>query len=184
MIWGDDFDFEDTVEKAAGLPCHTACRRRAFRPADPQQHGNIQGAQQAAFVSTGMAVPGRVDNPVCPDGDCLIPGAGFGKAQPDGPDGLRRPARFQFCVVAHLFQHGAISVCLCLARVVVAAHPDYHRPVLPDFQAGGVSYAAISRMGDLCGLSEFGHLSAQLTAGALRTRKRRVNGATLARFCD
>ena len=57
-------------------------------------------------------------------------------------------------MVALVFQSGTIPVCLYLARDFGAAL-DYDRPVLSDIQDGGASYAAISRMGDLCGISEF-----------------------------
>ena len=67
-----------------------------------------------------------------------------------------------------LFQHGTIPVGLYLARDFVAAHLDYERPVLSDIQDGGASHVAISRMGDLCGLSEFSHLSVKSTVGSLR----------------
>ena len=53
-----------------------------------------------------------------------------------------------------LFQHGTIPMCLYLARGLGAAL-DYDLPVLSDIQDGGASHAAISRMGDLCGLSGF-----------------------------
>lgn len=39
--------------------------------------------------------------------------------------------------------------------ILWAARFNYDRPVLLDIQDGGASHAAISRMGDLCGLSEF-----------------------------
>lgn len=114
-----------------------------------------------------MAVSGRVDDSVCPDGDCLL-SSGPGIAQPDGFNRLQRPAPFRFYVATPLFQHGTIPVCLYLARDFVAAHLNYTHPVLSDIQAGGASHAAISRMRDLCGLSEFCHLSVKSTVGSLR----------------
>lgn len=92
MLWGDDF--ENTVEKTDCQYCHTACRGRAFRSAHPQQYGIVRGAQQTTFVTAGMAVPGRMDDFVCSDGDCFLPDGGLGKAQPYGFDRLRRPAPF------------------------------------------------------------------------------------------
>ena len=66
----------------------------------------------------------------------------------------------------------------------MAAHLDYDCPALSDIQAGGVSHAAVSRVGDLCGLSEFCHLSVELTFGSLREQNGQSSGRTLARFCD
>lgn len=81
------------------------------------------------------------------------------------------------------FQHGTIPVCLYLARDFVAAL-DYNRTILSDIQAGWTSHAAISRMGDLCEISEFCHLSVKSAAGSLREHNRQITGMKLARFCD
>ena len=65
------------------------------------------------------------------------------------------PSSFLILYGRSSFQPDTISVCLYLVRDFVVAHFDYDRPVLLDIQASGVSHVAISRMGDLCGISEF-----------------------------
>ena len=71
-------------------------------------------------------------------------------------------------MVAPFFNLARYPFALYLARDFGAAHLDYERPVLSDIQAGGTSHVAISRMGGLCGLSEFCHLSVKSTVGTLR----------------
>ena len=46
-----------------------------------------------AFIPVGMAVHGCLNDPVCPDGDCLLSGS-IEEAKSDSFDRLRRPAPF------------------------------------------------------------------------------------------
>lgn len=38
------------------------------------RYGGFSGIEQTAAVAAGLAVPGRVDDSVCADGDCILSG--------------------------------------------------------------------------------------------------------------
>ena len=158
----------------------TAYRRRAFRPAHPQQYKSVRDAQQTLYP-TGMVVSGRVNDHVCPDRDCFLP-SGPGKPIQTALTVYDAQRLFNFVwsllffnLAQYLFAFNWLVILWLLILITT---------VLSDIQAGGASHAAVSRMRDLCGLYKIFHLSVKTTLGSLREHNRQSIGRTLARFCD
>lgn len=88
MSHGGD-PFEDTVEKTICVSCHTAGRRCVICIIEWEWYGFLWSIEQAALISPGMGISGRVDHTVYFDGNCIISRFGFWKTKQDGIAGLR-----------------------------------------------------------------------------------------------
>ena len=90
MLQGDDF--ENTIKKriaCLAIPL-TVVRLSALLTRSSM---SLEALNKPAFIPVGMAVSGRLGDPVCPDGDCHL-SSGSGIAQPDCFNCLQRPAPF------------------------------------------------------------------------------------------
>ena len=64
--------YEERMENAVDLYCHSPGGGRIGRVADAGEHGGIRADEQAAVGSTGVAVSCGVDDPVCTDGAGVV----------------------------------------------------------------------------------------------------------------
>ncbi len=63
------------MEKLDYLSCHAACSWQLICASDTKRHGSVRIDQQTGFGSARLAVPGGLDDPVYPYGNCIVSGA-------------------------------------------------------------------------------------------------------------
>lgn len=110
----------------------------------------------------GLAVPGGLDGAVCSDGNRVLSGADFRKAERACAVRIRCAAFAQLFLAIVLLQYAGVSVLVRLARAAVAAHSGCNRVVFPNFKAGGVPDDPLFTMGGVRGIFEPFDISAEL----------------------
>lgn len=154
--------YENPMEKAHRLPGRPTGGRRTFGAADTRQHGDLRGNREAAAGAARLAVPGGLDGAVCSDGNRVLSGADFRKAERACAVRIRCAAFAQLFLAIVLLQYAGVSVLVRLARAAVAAHSGCNRVVFPNFKAGGVPDDPLFTMGGVRGIFEPFDISAEL----------------------
>lgn len=150
------------MEKINFVHCTSACSRRFRRNFNTRQHGNFSIAEQTGAFSSGMAVPGGMDDLIPPNGNCFLSCSDIRKTKSFCFNRLRDTACIQLFLVYYFLRFWGLLILFCLVSNPMDSDSGDNHPVFPNIRTSRIFTPSVFIMGYICRISQFVYLSAQL----------------------